>query len=350
LRCSARILDDFLGPGSRAAWLAAALAVSAMAVFARGSPLLVNFLLMLSSYALAHAMLWFARSRLPWPLELWKVFALAIGATVSSALLVALGVQGVVDFFGDAGTLAPRLAIASVFTGACVLPRILLRASEEGRRAKEEERHARELEQESHLKQLAQMRLMALQAQIEPHFLFNTLANVQHLVRTSPAAADEMLGSFIRYLKSAVPQMRAGTSTVGEEVARVEAYLAIMRVRMGERLRYRVDVPREVHDLPLPPLSLVTLVENSVKHGLEGKPAGGMIRVEGCVDEGVLKLRVIDDGLGFKDDLGSGIGLTNLRERIAAIHGDHATLDLAMREPCGVEATLSIPLGVHERG
>ncbi len=192
------------------------------------------------------------------------------------------------------------------------------------------------------------MRLKALHAQIEPHFLFNTLGNVQHLLRTSPPDADRMLESLIHYLKSAVPQMRSGTSTVGEELARVEAYLAIMGVRMGARLRYRIDVPDEARGQPLPPLSLVTLVENAVKHGVDPNPAGGSIRIEGRMNGASLTLRVIDDGIGFTSEIGSGIGLTNLRDRLFAIHGDAAALEMAARNPSGVEAALTIPLASHE--
>src|SRR5260221_9272296 len=155
-----------------------------------------------------------------------------------------------------------------------------------------------------------------------------------------PADADKMLESLIQYLKSSVPQMRTGASTVGEELARVEAYLAIMGVRMGKRLRSCTQVAAEAYGHALPPLSLVTLVENAVKHGLDPSPLGGSIRIEGHVNGAKLTLAVIDDGVGFTSESGHGIGLTNLRDRLAAIHGRAASLGLGSRNPSGGAAAL----------
>lgn len=346
MRYSEAVLGEFRGVGSPLA-LIAALVVAGVAW--HGGPAALwsaRAAQLLSTYFLAFVGLSLIRASIPWP----QHFAVPLGAAIAipgfSALWPAIALQALPSMSGPPHSFAFDYGLGLVFTEALILPGIFAQRANEDRRDAERVRHARELEQQTHLKQLAEMRLKALQAQIEPHFLFNTLANVQHLVRTSPADADRMLESLIRYLKSAVPQMRSGASTVGEELARVEAYLAVMRVRLGDRLRYEIAVPAALNGEPLPPLSLVTLVENAVRHGIEPRPAGGSIRVEGSVDGQTLALRIVDDGVGFTSELGDGIGLTNLRDRLAAIHGNAASLDLAVRQPSGVEATLRIPMGL----
>jgi signal transduction histidine kinase len=344
MRYSAGLLGEFRGVGNPLA-LAAAIAIVGIAFFGEiGVAWGARTVQLLATYFIAFLGLALARAFMPWPQRFVVPLLLAIATVCAAALWPAIGLHRASAAINSPLSLAFDYGLGVVFAGALILPGIFTRRGEEARRHAEHERHARELEQETHLKQLAEMRLKALQAQIEPHFLFNTLANVQHLLRTSPPEADLMLESLIRYLKSAVPQMRSAISTVGEELARIEAYLAIMRVRMGERLRYEIAVPAEANGEPLPPLSLMTLVENAVKHGIEPRAAGGAIRIEGLIEREALVLRVIDDGVGFTSELGAGIGLTNLRDRLAAIHGGTATLELARREPSGVDATLRIPM------
>lgn len=126
-------------------------------------------------------------------------------------------------------------------------------------------------------KQVAEARLMLLQAQIEPHFLYNTLANVQVLVETDPPAASKMIDNLIRYLRAAIPQMRESGTTLGRDMEMVRAYLDILTIRMGARLSYTIDLPRELADLSIPPMMLLSLVENAIKHGLEAVREGGSI-------------------------------------------------------------------------
>jgi signal transduction histidine kinase len=348
MRYSEELLGEYRGCGDLRAWLAAiAFFGAAYLWFGAWPPWVARAAQLVATYALSFVALSFMRLALPWPQHFAVPAVLSFVIVGASALWPAILLQAPGVAASAREPILSSFIVAATFAGAMIIPGIFMRRAEQDRRRADAERHTRELEQQTHLKQLAEMRLKALHAQIEPHFLFNTLGNVQHLLRTSPADADTMLESLIRYLKSAVPQMRSGVSTVGEELARVEAYLAIMRVRMGPRLRYHIEVSAEAREHLLPPLSLMTLVENSVKHGVDPKPAGGFIRVVGCMEGATLTLAVIDDGVGFTREIGGGIGLTNLRDRLSAIHGGTASLDLSPRDPGGVEAILTIHATTH---
>jgi hypothetical protein len=189
----------------------------------------------------------------------------------------------------------------------------------------------------------AEARLQALQAQVEPHFLYNTLASVQALTEVDPAQANAMTGHLIQYLRNALPKMRESVSTVGQEVELVRAYLNILQMRMGKRLSFDIAVPPELMELPFPPLMLPSLVENSIKHGLEPQREGGMVTITAQVEGGTLRMVVSDTGRGFADTVGAGVGLTNIRERLAALYGDAAKLTLEANSPQGVVATIEVP-------
>lgn len=348
MRYSEELLAEYRGIGDLRAWAAAIVFFGAAYLWFGAWPAWVaRAAQLVSTYALSFIAMSFMRLVLPWP-QHFAVPAIASFFIVGgSALWPAILLQTLNVAPPAREPILSSFIVAAIFAGGMIIPGLFVRRAEQARRREDAARHARELEQQTHLKQLAEMRLKALHAQIEPHFLFNTLGNVQHLLRTSPGDADTMLESLIRYLKSAVPQMRSGISTVEEELARVEAYLAIMGVRMGKRLHYDVDVSAEARELPVPPLSLMTLVENAVKHGVDPKPLGGSIRIAGRMDSGTLILAVIDDGVGFTSEIGGGIGLTNLRDRLSAIHGRGASLELRSGHPSGVEATLSISSPSH---
>lgn len=186
--------------------------------------------------------------------------------------------------------------------------------------------------------------LKALQAQIEPHFLYNTLANTRYLARHQPARAVEMLEHLIAYLHSALPDMRSEVSTLGRELELAQHYLALMAIRFGERLRYRLDCPAALATIPMPPLLLMTLVENAVRHGVEPKPGPVHIKLHARVDEGVLRIVVSDDGAGIgQHTLGSGVGLRNLRQRLQALYGHRAAFVLRRGDDGLTEAVLDIP-------
>jgi hypothetical protein len=186
--------------------------------------------------------------------------------------------------------------------------------------------------------------LKALQAQVEPHFLYNTLANTRYLARQDPERAAQMLEHLIAYLHSALPDMRSHESTLGREFDLAGHYLALMAIRFGERLRYRLDCPDALVGMRVPPLLLMTLVENAVKHGVERKPGPVIVTLDAQRAGTAVTITVGDDGAGISAAvLGSGVGLRNLRQRIAALYGAAAAFDL-VRTPAGVtEAVLTLP-------
>jgi LytS/YehU family sensor histidine kinase len=191
--------------------------------------------------------------------------------------------------------------------------------------------------------QTAQARLQMLEAQIEPHFLFNTLAHVTRLYETDHVAGARMLGNLKSYLAVALPQMRATDSTLGRELDHAKAYLEIQRIRMGRRLAFAIDVDEPLRAARLPPLMLLTLVENAIKHGLTPQPGGGRVDIRASVEAGHLHVAVGDTGQGFTKSAGGGTGLANIRARLAAQFGPNARLALALNSPSGVIATITLP-------
>ena len=182
-----------------------------------------------------------------------------------------------------------------------------------------------------------------MQAQVEPHFLFNTLASVQFLAETDPPKASLMLGHLIAYLRSALPQLRSNSTTLGQESALAQAYLSIMQMRMGTRLRFAIDIPEELRAHRFPPMLLMSLVENAVRHGIEPQADGGTVRLEARRDGARVTVSVIDDGRGLGAKIGNGVGLTNLRGRLAALYADKARFTLEEIAPHGARATVELP-------
>jgi signal transduction histidine kinase len=206
---------------------------------------------------------------------------------------------------------------------------------------KGEKREARETATD---KELAVAKLSLLHAQVEPHFLYNTLASAQVLTRTDAAKADRMLGHLIEYLRHSLPRAEDSMSTLGEELTRARAYLEILRIRMGPRLKLEIQVPEALRSTTMPPMMLQTLVENAIKHGLEPLPGGGTVWIMARESDGRVSVSVADDGRGFGTDTsGTGIGLRNVRERLRLAYGDEASFSIVSNFPKGVSATLVIP-------
>ena len=195
----------------------------------------------------------------------------------------------------------------------------------------------------AHEKHMAETRLHLLQAQIEPHFLFNTLSHVLSLVDTDPAQGKKMLAHLTRYLRSSLKRSREHDATLRQEIELIRDYLGIFKVRMSERLSYRIDVPEDCLEQRFMPMLLQPLVENAIQHGLEPAPAGGEIRIVAVRHDDVLQLQVRDNGLGLQHDTESGFGLVNIRERLRSLYGDKARLSIEANAPTGVKATIEVP-------
>ena len=194
---------------------------------------------------------------------------------------------------------------------------------------------------------VTEAQLKLLQGQIEPHFLFNTLANVQSLIDFDPERAKLMLERFTDYLRSSLAQLRGEQSTLAQEFAMLEAYLGLMQLRMGERLQLRLALPPELAGFTLPPLLVQPLVENAIHHGLEPKIGGGTVAVSARRVDGQLHIEVADDGQGLDAPRrrgGNGVALDNIRARLAAAFGPGASLQLLPRDGGGTLARILIPL------
>jgi hypothetical protein len=195
-------------------------------------------------------------------------------------------------------------------------------------------------------RQAMQAQLQLLQAQIEPHMLFNTLANLQGLIAIDPARAQLLLDQLIEYLRATLGSSRLATTTLAQEFRLMQAYLGLMSVRMGERLTYALDLPAELADVGVAPMLLQPLVENAIRHGLEPNMEGGRIDVGAARHGDLLVLTVRDTGAGLDAPgvPGNGLALGNVRERLAALYGDAATLTLAPNTPHGAIAEIRMPL------
>jgi two-component sensor histidine kinase len=185
--------------------------------------------------------------------------------------------------------------------------------------------------------------LRALQAQIEPHFLFNTLANVTSLIDPDPAKAKRMLESFIRFLRASLNATRSETTTLADEAELIASYLDVLQIRMGSRLNYEVDVPADLHAVTLPPMLLQPVVENSIKHGLEPKVEGGTVSVRAHRNGGGVAVEISDTGIGFAQTTHGGVGLTNVRDRLRLVYGERASLVVADAVHGGAIVTVTIP-------
>jgi hypothetical protein len=222
-----------------------------------------------------------------------------------------------------------------------VVAKFFIDRSRVAQRVAESER--REAEYQRMSRQVTEAKLSALQAQVEPHFLYNTLASVQALTEVDPKRANEMTGHLIQYLRNALPKMRESLSTVGQEVELVRAYLNILQMRMGERLAFEITVAPGLESAPFPPLMLPSLVENAIKHGLEPQREGGKVTITAEATDGKLRVIVADTGRGISEAPGQGVGLANIRERLAALYGEGARLAIEANQPQGVRATLEVP-------
>jgi LytS/YehU family sensor histidine kinase len=198
-------------------------------------------------------------------------------------------------------------------------------------------------------RKLTEAQMATLQAQVEPHFLFNTLALIGQLIETDPPEAARIHAHLIDYLRATLPQMRAGGGgTLGKQVELARAYLAIMQARMKERLTVKFQVPDFLGSAPFPPMMLLILIENSIKHGLEPKIEGGRIEVSAKVVHATLHVDVRDNGIGFNLHADEGVGLANIRERLRLLFGSDAELVIEAPPEGGALVSIRIPYTMME--
>ncbi len=194
------------------------------------------------------------------------------------------------------------------------------------------------------LRTAAESRLKMLQTQIEPHMLFNTLANLRTLIDVDPSRAQTMIDELIVYLRATLSASRTATTTMAAEFGQLRAYLELMTVRMAHRLRYELDLPPDLATASIPPMLLQPIVENAIRHGLEPKIEGGRIRVTATLRAGRVAVEVVDDGVGLDADHDAGYGLAHVRERLATLYGDDGTMTMAPAAGGGVRVDVVWPL------
>jgi sensor histidine kinase YesM len=192
-------------------------------------------------------------------------------------------------------------------------------------------------------KETLEANLKLLQAQVEPHFLFNTLSNVLSLIDTDPTKGKSMLVDLIHYLRTSLSRTLPMVTTLDQEMNIIKAYLNIQKVRMGERLSFSIELPDALREHPFPPMLLQPLVDNAVKHGLEPAIEGGEISIKVVEENGLIRIEVQDTGNGFSFYNTAGVGITNVRERIKLLYGDEGRLILEANVPHGVKAIIEVP-------
>jgi hypothetical protein len=285
---------------------------------------------------------------LPRWLPRWVAIAVAVGvaAPLATFAVYLMSVRGdVLAFISNDARVRGFFILASI--GLVLGVMLALGALLRQREAEAKSQALRfELERTQLERQALDARLSLLQAQVQPHFLFNTLANVQALVESGSPRAPEVLRALTAYLRAAVPRLHDGPTTLGEELQRVRAYLQLMQMRMPDRLRFRVVDDASLEGVPFPALSLLTLVENAVQHGLDPSTDGGEVEVGVAreADSPVLRAWVHDSGVGLDPMAAPGTGLQNLRARLTALYGPAASLSLSEVSPHGVHAEIRLPL------
>jgi hypothetical protein len=239
------------------------------------------------------------------------------------------------------GNYMPQLAFLFILLSAAIKIAYAGRVRAEAKAAEAQE----VAEAESLQRQVVEARMAAMQAQVEPHFLFNTLASIDHLIEVDPPRASRMQKNLIALLRASMPAMREKATHLGRELEVVRPYLEILKVRMEGRLQPQVDVSEGLYSAEFPPMMLQSLVENAIKHGLEPKADGGSLTVGAEVAHGKLHVSVADTGVGFARaaTAGTGTGLTNIRERLKLIYGDAAELRITPNAPTGTRVTIVVP-------
>ncbi|PKM04312.1 MAG: hypothetical protein CVV16_05510 [Gammaproteobacteria bacterium HGW-Gammaproteobacteria-6] len=272
----------------------------------------------------------------------WRLVALVIAVTTGSLLgtQLAMLVTGVYQFNGLLGQAFWQAVVLGLVFGTGIS---LFAYYRERTLRSEQALDAERLKHLSADKARVETELRLLQAQVEPHFLFNTLAILRGLIGRDPVAGKQLLDHLIDYLRASLSHSRCEQATLGDELVLLEHYLTIMQFRMGARLAFSIEVLDELRGLPLPPMLLQPLVENAIRHGLEPKTGPCRIWVEAWqIDEGI-QIEVIDNGIGFNTHGAAGTGLGNIRARLETLYDGRASLSVEDNDQGGVTATLRLP-------
>ena len=322
-------------------WLPA-LAIISIVLFANFSTRryawLADSAALISAFTVCHAGFCLAQ-RIRWlshALARWIVLAIFMLAALIAGLHMEKSLWPEMTASHTAGLMP---AIIMVFLFVTVLPM----AIEQEVRHKARASLLAEASKHQFERQMLEAKLAALQGQIEPHFLFNTLANTRALIHQDSAQAEQMLNHLIAYLRAAMPDLRLSTTTLGQELDRAEAYLQIFQIRLGARFQFSVTASARARLCLIPPLAVMSLVENAIKHGIEPQPGDVRIDIVAHHDGEQLQVEVKDNGRGFHGELGSGVGLLNVQERLLALFGEQAELRLQAQEEGGVNAMLILP-------
>ncbi|MBK7472958.1 MAG: histidine kinase [Betaproteobacteria bacterium] len=283
--------------------------------------------------------------RIRWiPREARQMLAVVLGSVIGTIIKSMIKGRNPITMLQHDGALWAVLITISMGIGFGGVILLVYMYREQKARAAAEA-HRAEAERQKIEKQMVVAQLKTMQAQVEPHFLFNTLATVQHLVDVDPPRASQMLGSLIAYLRAALPQMREASTSIGREFALARAYLEVLQVRMGPRLEFTIDLPPALADRPMPPMMLISLVENAIKHGLEPVENGGRIEIGAREAGDELHIQVANTGAALDPAAKGGTGLSNIRERLLALYGSRARLVMEELRPQGVIARIELPAG-----
>jgi len=286
-------------------------------------------------------------ARLPAWLARWVLQVVAVVVAIPAAVLLlylAITIGDELPFWRSEARLSGFfvLSITGVLVASWMAMSALLRQRDEAAR---NQALAFRLERSELERKAIDARLRLLQAQVEPHFLFNTLANVRELVDSGSPQASHVLDTLITYLRAAVPRLHDTTTTIGQEVQLVRAYLELMQLRMPDRLQFSLDAEEAALGLRCPPTTLLTLVENAVRHGIDPSEQGGRVEVQVRLHDARCQVEVRDTGVGIREIApgGSGTGLSTLRERLQLEFGGDADVRLAALQPHGAVATIDFP-------
>lgn len=295
------------------------------------------------AYCIAHAAILVLKARRGSHPPLWSCLLVAcIGSLLGAALVTLPGIAYPVRLYTGARWWVYEVWTCAVFSFVVAISRMLAARRQWQRETRRINLQSLRDERSEALRRSLADRLQLLQAQIEPHFLYNTLANVQQLVKVDTVQADRMLSALIRYLRESLPKLRDTSSTLAREFELTAAYLDIARIRFRERLDVSLELPESLRELPFPPMVLQTLAENAVKHGAEPKVGPVQVSLRAWRDGDDTFVAVVDDGVGLDPEAPIGTGLRNVRERLSAIYADAANLELSANEPSGLVAAVRL--------